>query len=90
MLFNDKISLWSHKYDYERFGRIIEVATHGTIEKIHPNGLADRTLKVYEIVEVMAKSLDLVVLILIDYLGMRQLSIISVQLLFVVDMNAIV
>lgn len=54
-------------------GRSIEIPTPGTIEKIHDFVLADRRLKVREIVKVIGFSYCLMPLILNHYLGIRKL-----------------
>ena len=60
--------------DAERSGRPVEVATPATIEKIRNIVLADRRLKVRQIVEAIGISHGLVVSILKDHLGMKKLS----------------
>ena len=57
--------------DAERSGRPVEVALHETIEKIRNMVLADRKLKVREIVETIGISNGSVVSILKDHLGMK-------------------
>ena len=71
--------------DAERPGRPVEVSTPETIEKIHDMVLADRRLKVREIVEVIGISHGSVVSILNDHLGMRKLSARWVPRLLTVD-----
>jgi histone-lysine N-methyltransferase SETMAR len=71
--------------DAERPGRPVEVSTPETIEKIHDMVLADRRLKVREIVEAIGISHGSVVSILNDHLGMRKLSARWVPRLLTVD-----
>ena len=60
--------------DAERSGRPVEVSTPETIEKIHDLVLADRRLKVREIVDIIGISHGSVVSILNEHLEMRKLS----------------
>ena len=60
--------------DAECSGRPVEVAIPETIEKIRNMVLADRRLKVREIVEAIGISHGSVVSILKDHLGMKKLS----------------
>ena len=60
--------------DVERSGRPVEVAIPETIEKIRSMVLADRRLKVREIVEAIGISHGSVVSIMKDHLGMKKLS----------------
>lgn len=71
--------------DAERSGRPVEVSTSETIEKIHDMVLADRRLKVREIVEAIGISHGSVVSILNDHLGMRKLSARWVPRLLTID-----
>ena len=72
-----RILLWP----YKRSGRPVEVAIPETIEK----QLADRILKVWEIVEAIGISNGSVVSILKDHLGMKKLTARRVQRLLTVD-----
>ena len=69
----------------ERSGRPVEVSTPETIKKIHDMVLADRRLKVREIVEAIGISHGSVVSILSDHLGMRKLSARWVPRLLTID-----
>ena len=60
--------------DAERSGRPIEVSTPENVEKIHEMVLADRKVKVREIVDAIGISYGSVVSILNDQLGLRKLS----------------
>lgn len=60
--------------DAERSGRPIEVNTPENVEKIHDMVLADRRVKVREIVDAIGISYGSVVSILNDQLGLRKLS----------------
>ncbi|CAK1604048.1 unnamed protein product [Parnassius mnemosyne] len=71
--------------DAERSGRPIEVSSPKTIKKIHDMVLADRRLKVQEIVEAVGISRGSVVSILNNHLGMRKLSARWVPRLLTVD-----
>ncbi|QQP31674.1 Putative mariner transposase [Caligus rogercresseyi] len=71
--------------DAERSGRPVEVATPETIQKIHDMVLADRRLKVREIVEAIGISHGSVVSILKDHLAMKKLSARWVPRLLTID-----
>ncbi|XP_022822885.1 histone-lysine N-methyltransferase SETMAR-like [Spodoptera litura] len=71
--------------DAKRSGRPVEVSTSETAEKIHDMVLADRRLKVREIVEAIGISHGSVVSILNDHLGMRKLSARWVPRLLTID-----
>ncbi|QQP40773.1 Putative mariner transposase [Caligus rogercresseyi] len=71
--------------DAERSGRPVEVATPETIQKIHDMVLADRRLKVREIVEAIGISHGSVVSILKDHLAMKNLSARWVLRLLTID-----
>ena len=71
--------------DAERSGRPVEVAIPETIEKIRNMVLADRRLKVREIVEAIGISHGSVVSILKDHLGMKKLSARWVPRLLTID-----
>ena len=81
-----RISWWPYKHDRCRtFGRPVEVAIAETIEKIRNMVLADRRLKMREIVEAIGISHGSVVSILKDHLGMKKLSAKSVPRLLTID-----
>ena len=71
--------------DAERSGRPVEFAIHETIEKIRNMVLADRRLKVQEIMEAVGISHGSVVSILKDHLGMKKLSARWVPPLLTID-----
>ncbi|QQP58373.1 Putative mariner transposase [Caligus rogercresseyi] len=71
--------------DAERSGRPVEVATPETIQKNHDMVLADRRLKVREIVEAIGISNGSVVSILKDHLAMKKLSARWVPRLLTID-----
>lgn len=71
--------------DAERSGRPIVVSTPEIIEKIHNMVLADRRLKVREIVEAIGISYGSVVTILNDHLAMRKHSARWVPRLLTID-----
>lgn len=71
--------------DAERYGSPVEVSTAETIDKIHDMVLADRRLKVREIIEAISVSYGSVVTILNDHLGMRKLSARWVRFLLTID-----
>ena len=71
--------------DAERSGRPVEAAIPETIEKIRNMLLADRRLKVREIVEAIGISHGSVVSILKDHLGMKKLSARWVPCLVTID-----
>ncbi|CAH1966274.1 unnamed protein product [Acanthoscelides obtectus] len=60
--------------DDEHSGGSVEVPTPETIEQIHDMVLADRRLKVREIVKAIGVSHGSMVSIMKDHLGMRKLS----------------
>ena len=71
--------------DAERFGRPVEVAIPETIEKIRNLVLADRSLKVRQIVKAIGISHGSVVSILEDHLGMKNVSARWVPRLLTID-----